>query len=144
MKQALIVKHSLADGVTLSGSLEIAGIIYSGNSDDDQPGVNTMPATINLLADEAAAVLLFENKGVSQIRHDLERLSAIADERMAECFRINRSIPYGYTAINFLTEEERGDLHLIKLALVLFIDERKEAHDRIIARRAAMRKRREF
>lgn len=89
--------------------------------------------------DEREAISMFEVKGVMGTYAELEALSNAAQRRLAECFRQNNSIPIGFTAIDFLNEEERHNHHILRLSLTLCVDERKNAHERILARREAMK-----
>ncbi|HIG0606150.1 TPA: hypothetical protein ACYEZ4_002516 [Klebsiella pneumoniae] len=89
--------------------------------------------------DEREAIASFEVKGETGTFAELEALSDVAQHRLTECFRINNSIPVGFTAIDFLNEKERHSHHILKLSLTLCVDEQKKAHERILARREAMK-----
>ncbi|MBQ0600929.1 hypothetical protein J7S78_14110 [Klebsiella oxytoca] len=99
--------------------------------------------TYDYQPDECEAIASFEAKGVMRTCAELEALSNTAQQRLAECFQQNNSIPVGFTAIDFLNETERHNHHILRLSLTLCVDERKEAHARILARRESMKLRRQ-
>lgn len=93
--------------------------------------------------DEHEAIASFKEKGTDGTYIRLEELSNTAKLRMDECYQINKSIPVGFTGIDFLNEEERHEHHILRLSIALCIDERSEAHQRILARRKAMQTKRQ-
>ncbi len=84
--------------------------------------------------DELRAIASFEAIGIFETLNRLNQLGNTAQRRWAECFHKNGSVPYGYTAIDFLSPGEREEHHLLRLSLTLCVDERSEAQERIKAR----------
>ncbi|MDE9447690.1 hypothetical protein KKJ04_19470 [Xenorhabdus bovienii] len=86
----------------------------------------TQEHTDSYQPDQRQAIASFEAIGIVETCARLEALSNTAQRRWAECFQKNGSIPVGFAAIDFLTEEERSERHILRLSLTLCVDERCE------------------
>ncbi|EQC0103603.1 MULTISPECIES: hypothetical protein [Enterobacteriaceae] len=90
--------------------------------------------------DEVRAIELFKSLGRECVQTRLDSLSAIAISRWEDA----KPLPpdYSGTPIDFLTDEERGERHLMLIGQMLCIDERAEARVRIKQRIANRQMRR--
>lgn len=84
-----------------------------------------------LLASENKAVALFEKMGRHAVEARLEALSKTSSER----YHSADHIPNGWTAIDFMTPQEREERYLLVLSLNLCTNPQEEARLRIIERR---------
>jgi len=81
--------------------------------------------------DEVRAIASFEAIGIFETLNKLRVLSNIAQARLAECFGQNNSIPNGFTALDFLSDAERDEHHILRLSLTICVDEQGAARERI-------------
>ncbi len=90
--------------------------------------------------DEVRAIELFKSLGRECVQTRLDTLSAIAISRWEDA----KPLPpdYSGTPIDFLTDEERGERHLMLMGQMLYIDEKAEARERIKQRIANRQMRR--
>ncbi|MCK9791868.1 MULTISPECIES: hypothetical protein [unclassified Providencia] len=88
----------------------------------------------NYQPDELKAIASFDALGIFATLNKLTALSNVAQARLAECFAQNDSIPSGFTALDFLTPEEREEHHILRLSLAICVDEQSEAKKRVNAR----------
>lgn len=88
--------------------------------------------------DEVRAFDLFKSLGRECIQTRLDRLSAIAISRWEDA----KPLPpdYSGTLIDFLTDAEREERHVLLLGQMLCIDEKAEASERIKLRLASRSK----
>ena len=84
-----------------------------------------------LLASENKAVALFEKMGRHAIEARLGLLSALATER----YQAADHIPNGWTALDFMADDERYERYLLLLGLTLCTNPQEEARQRILERR---------
>ncbi|WP_144139378.1 hypothetical protein [Providencia rettgeri] len=90
--------------------------------------------------DELSAIVLFNDIGRDEVTARFDALSATAQARFDESYRIHGTMPVGFTALNFMTADERKQRHQLLLAIQLCTDPQAEAHARIKARRAALKR----
>ncbi|EPL8095810.1 TPA: hypothetical protein SMO99_002943 [Proteus mirabilis] len=89
---------------------------------------------------EIQAISLFKQLGRKAVEARFNELSRLAQARLDESYRIHGTIPVGFTALNFMTNDERTERHQLLLAIQLCTDPQAEAHARIMDRRAAMKR----
>lgn len=89
---------------------------------------------------EIEAIALFNQLGREVVEARFNELSATAQERLDESYRRYGTLPVGFTALNFMTDDERAERHQLLLAMQLCIDIQAEARARILARRAKMKR----
>ncbi|BBV14495.1 MULTISPECIES: hypothetical protein [Morganellaceae] len=94
----------------------------------------------NMPQDELSAIALFNDIGRNEVTARFDMLSATAQVRFDESYRIHGTMPVGFTALNFMTADEQKQRHQLLLAIQLCTDPQAEAHDRIKARRAEMKR----
>lgn len=89
---------------------------------------------------EIQAIALFNQLGRKAVEARFDELSRIAQARQDESYRIHGTMPVGFTALNFMSADERKQRHLLLLAIQLCTEPQAEAHARIKARRAALKR----
>lgn len=91
------------------------------------------------LPDEIEAIAYFQQVGRAEVKRQFEELSVKTGARFDAIVREMTTPLYGRTAMDFYEPEERALHHKLLLAMMLCIDERAEARERI-ALRVAHRK----
>lgn len=76
-----------------------------------------------------------------ELVRQINKLSEAARERMNNT-HFDIAGPMGCAEVNFMTPEERGQFHQLKMMLPSFAEERDEARKRIAQRIASRRRRR--
>ncbi|QAY01114.1 hypothetical protein ZPAH1_orf00094 [Aeromonas phage ZPAH1] len=81
---------------------------------------------------EDKANALFKNLGRERVVSEIQRVGDVAQERLTEYLssRVGGQ-QFWYTALDFLTEEEREYMHMLKIGYTLNVNEREEAIARI-------------
>ena len=86
--------------------------------------------------DERRAKAILDQIGFNGVKENFLALSESADRRFNDCVdRDPLSVPFGYTAFDLMTPEEREQRHILLLALQMGDPDTPEAaHGRIVAR----------
>lgn len=92
-----------------------------------------------MVADECRAIEMFHRLGRAEVNRRLAEVGDIADQRMREHFASHPQSSLVGASIFFMTQEEQELRHLLQLSLMLCVDERQEARERIARRIAARR-----
>lgn len=93
--------------------------------------------------DERSAIALVERMGVDEAGRHLEAIHLRGAERY-EYFAKKTGVPYGWTSLDYLSDDEKYERHLLTLGLTLCTDPQAKARARILARREERRKAREL
>lgn len=88
---------------------------------------------------EIQAIALFNQLGRKAVEARFDELSHSAQVRLDESYCIHGTIPVGFTALNFMTNDERTERHQLLLVIQLCTDSKAEVYALIMARRTAMK-----
>lgn len=88
--------------------------------------------------DESRAIAILASKGREYVQARFNELASEARYRWESVQPLPPDC--AYTPLDFLSEEERGERHILLLAQMLCIDEKAEAQARIALRLAKRRK----
>ncbi|MCE0761132.1 hypothetical protein LWH94_18305 [Marinobacter sp. G11] len=97
-----------------------------------QPKIPDLPGRPR---DEIEAVELVAKLGLAEVEKRYEALCTRAQERY-DNFSKTGDIPVGFTALDYLTEEELSERHRLFLGMTICSDPQAEARQRILMRKA--------